>query len=250
MFAPRVESPWGRDLAQFPGTGCATLPANVHKTLVLVVHRFPVDCRRSWPSRSTPSSTGLAACVMHPRAASRETVWTDKRHHITRLAPALRPTLHRVRRGDHQAPPVNVREGRVSQLERLGSSRGSRTKNSIPAHRPVARPTATSANQYAVGIRTAMRLRHSPPTYTKVSPTPSSNRFGFARVVSCARGDRHEVAQVNGPTRCSPKRSHRLRCDGGSRAVVQLNGPFGKDIPISLHAAGTNRSTTTQRRTP
>ena len=139
----RVESHWGRALAQFPGTGCATLPANVHKTLVLVVHRFPVGCRRSWPSRSTPSSTGLAACVMHPRAASRETVWTDKRHHITRLAPALRPTGHRVRRGDHQAPPVNVREGRVSRLERLGSSRGSRTKNSIPAHRPVARPTAT-----------------------------------------------------------------------------------------------------------
>ena len=28
---------------------------------------------------------------------------------------------------------------------------------------------------------------------------------------------------------------------------MQLNGPFGKDIPISLHAAGTNRSTTTQK---
>ena len=97
----------------------------------------------SCPSRSTPSSNGLAACVMHPRAASRETVWTGKRHHITRLAPALRLTRHRVRRGDHQAPPVNVHEGRVSQLERLESSGGSRTTNSIPAHRPVARPTAT-----------------------------------------------------------------------------------------------------------
>src|SRR5207247_6264507 len=47
--------------------------------------------------------------------------------------------------------------------------------------------------------------------------------------------------------RVQSKAESSSRCDGGSRAVVQLNGPFGKDIPISLHAAGTNRSTTTQK---
>src|SRR5438876_8342180 len=38
----------------------------------LVVHRFPVGCRRSWPSRSTPSSTGLAACETAKSARSEE----------------------------------------------------------------------------------------------------------------------------------------------------------------------------------
>ena len=134
--------------------------------------------------------------------------WTDERR--PHLSPRAGSPAHATPRSpwrSSSAAFVNAPEGQVRNYSNSRVRRAANSEFNSSASLGCG-PSATFCGSDSLGDR--RRHVDAPAklatlTYTKVSPTPSSNRFGFARVVSCARGDRHEVAQVNGPTRCSPK---------------------------------------------